>query len=284
MDGKYVVRCAQLAMLLEVSADPKPGNVDRCHDYPDTSYEDFVASAIGVHPVLRKAAADPSSGVGELIRMAVEESSRWHEGGNTHFGAFILLIPLVMAAGRCVSVDGLQDEVNKLVRETTVEDAVQLYRAFQATEVHVGAVVDLSVRDPHSIDKLKEEGRTLYDVLSISSKYDLISQEFVHGFENSFECARIISELRAEKKLNDAIVLAYMGLMARQPDTFIATKHSTEKAVEVSERAAQIVSENSMSSIAEFDQELIYEGINPGSTADIIIASLFIALLGGMKV
>ncbi|MEA1998061.1 MAG: triphosphoribosyl-dephospho-CoA synthase, partial [Euryarchaeota archaeon] len=35
--------------------------------------------------------------------------------------------------------------------------------------------------------------------------------------------------------------------------------------------------------IAEFDEELIRDGINPGSTADIIAAALFIAILGGLR-
>mgnify|MGYP002682318419 CR=1 FL=1 len=46
---------AQRAMMLEVCAYPKPGNVDRCHDYPDTRLEHFLASAIMVRPVFDEA-------------------------------------------------------------------------------------------------------------------------------------------------------------------------------------------------------------------------------------
>jgi len=46
---------AQMAMMLEVCAYPKPGNVDRCHDYPDTRLEHFLASAIMVRPVFDEA-------------------------------------------------------------------------------------------------------------------------------------------------------------------------------------------------------------------------------------
>ncbi|OYT67302.1 hypothetical protein B6V00_01215 [ANME-1 cluster archaeon ex4572_4] len=38
-------------------------------------------------------------GVGELVRRAVEESVAWQSGGNTHFGALLLLVPLAVAAG-----------------------------------------------------------------------------------------------------------------------------------------------------------------------------------------
>ena len=43
-------------MLLEVSATPKPGNIDRDHDFDDTKYEHFLASAISAGPIFERAA------------------------------------------------------------------------------------------------------------------------------------------------------------------------------------------------------------------------------------
>src|SRR5512136_2010988 len=84
---------AQLAMMLEVTAYPKPGNVDRCHDYPETRLEHFLASTIFAREALEEAEKGEGR-IGEIIRHAVRDTN-CHEGGNTHFGAFILLIPLV---------------------------------------------------------------------------------------------------------------------------------------------------------------------------------------------
>ncbi|MCK9299228.1 MAG: triphosphoribosyl-dephospho-CoA synthase, partial [Methanoculleus sp.] len=76
---------AQMAMMLEVSAYPKPGNVDRCHDCPDTRLEHFLASTILARPAFD--AAERTGGrVGSLIRKAVQLTNG-HSGGNTHFGA-----------------------------------------------------------------------------------------------------------------------------------------------------------------------------------------------------
>ena len=70
---------AQMAMMLEVCAYPKPGNVDRCHDYPDTRLEHFLASAIMVRPVFDE--AEKTGGrVGRLIRDAVMRTNG-HSGG-----------------------------------------------------------------------------------------------------------------------------------------------------------------------------------------------------------
>ena len=124
MNSSHIARCAQLAMILDVSATPKPGNIDRDHNYTDTRFEHFLASAVGVYPILEKAASS-DSGVGELIHKSVTESGKWQSGGNTHFGAFILLIPLVMAGSRCENATCLKEHVQKIVRETTVYDSIE---------------------------------------------------------------------------------------------------------------------------------------------------------------
>jgi triphosphoribosyl-dephospho-CoA synthase len=41
--------------------------------------------------------------------------------------------------------------------------------------------------------------------------------------------------------------------------------------------------DNILPEICNFDEDLLARNINPGSTADIIIGGLFIALLGGMR-
>jgi triphosphoribosyl-dephospho-CoA synthase len=285
-DPSHIARCAQLAMLLEVSATPKPGNIDRDHNYSDTRFEHFLASAVGVYPILEKAASS-KSGVCSLIHEAVIESSKWQKGGNTHFGAFILLIPLVMAAGKCESTKCLKEQVQKVVRETTVEDAVELYRAFSRAKVKVKPVDDLSLGEPASLDKIRERGLTLFKLMEISSGYDMIAEEWTNGFQETFECASSIKAKVRKYGINDSVVLAFMELLSRNRDTFIQTKFDSEKAEEVSLRAKEILQKGNINEIRNeinsFDEFLLKEGINPGSTADIIIAGLFVSLFEGMR-
>jgi len=166
----HIARCAQLAMLLEVSASPKPGNVDREHDYPDTCFEHFVASSVGVYPALEQAARS-RAGIGSLIKAAVYESASWQNGGNTHFGAFLLLIPLAMAAGEILAgkehenclnrldpgdFENLADRAHAFVRATDCEDAVEFYRVFGAAGVRVNSVEEFDLEDPESTGSLCE--------------------------------------------------------------------------------------------------------------------------------
>ena len=288
MNPTHIARCAQLAMVLEVSATPKPGNIDRDHDYTDTRFEHFLASAVGVNPVMEKTARS-TSGVGSFIHQAVLESARWQNGGNTHFGAFILLVPLVMAGGACGDAACLRESATRLVKETTVDDAVELYRAFSDAKVRVKPVGDLDLGDGASVDKIKEQELTLFDMMKMSAGYDIIAEEWVNGFKKSFECARMIREKISTHNINDTVVLTFMEMLARNNDTFIRTKFDSEKAEEVSKRAEEILQKGGddmdilRNDIHAFDRELLDEGVNPGSTADIIIAGLFVALFEGMR-
>jgi triphosphoribosyl-dephospho-CoA synthase len=273
-------------MILEVSATPKPGNIDRDHNYTDTRFEHFLASAVGVYPILERAAIS-KAGIGKLIYDSVVESSKWQSGGNTHFGAFILIIPLVMAGGRCENKKCLEENVSRIVRETTVDDAVEFYRAFARAGVKVKPVDDLDLKDTDSLEKIKAQGLTLFDMMDISASYDMIAKEWVNGFEKTFECSFMIQEKIRKYGINDAVVLTFMELLSKNKDTFIRTKFDIKKAEEVSMRATRILQKGDITQIrkdiCQFDEELLKEGVNPGSTADIIIAGLFVSLFEGMR-
>ena len=86
--GDYVSRCASLAALLEVSAYPKPGNVHRTRDLPDTRFEHFLAGGVAIGPDMRELAmrgVDAVSGeigwdqlgVGRAVLNAVNDFMGW---------------------------------------------------------------------------------------------------------------------------------------------------------------------------------------------------------------
>jgi triphosphoribosyl-dephospho-CoA synthase len=269
-------------MLLEVSASPKPGNVDREHDFPGTMYEHFLASAVAVYPVL-DAASRETKGMGKLIRLANEESKKWQRGGNTHFGTLLLLIPLVMAAGASERYDDVGVKADEIVRATTVEDTMELYRAFQIANVRVREVDNLDVYDKESIEKIRRNGIKLYDIMKLSSSYDSISKELTNGFPFSFRYASVITEKSKGMDINDAIVYTYLKILSENKDTFVSAKFGEEKAEEVSKMASEILTDFDGERIADLDMRLIEEGINPGSTADIMAGALFLALLRGLR-
>ena len=88
-----VARAVELACRLEVDA-PKPGNVSPARSFPEMHYEDFIASAEAIAPVLGGAGQRP---LGATIRAAIE-ATRFRTHANTNLGIVLLMVPLARAA------------------------------------------------------------------------------------------------------------------------------------------------------------------------------------------
>ena len=281
-DGERIERLAEdaeLALLLEVSGTPKPGNVDRERDYPDLRFEHFVAGAVRARPGLEELAA--GGPIGEGFETAVAGMSR-QSGGNTQFGALLALAPLVSAAAG----DRLDPEgVRGVVAETTVDDAVAFYRAFDHVTVSVGEPpADVDAPDVRlaadAEPRLRGRGLTLADVMAESAPVDGVAAEWTEGFPRTFAAARSI--LEASGPVADRAAAVYLDLLADRVDTFVASQHGPETARSVRDRAAAARDgEVDPTALAE---EFVERGINPGTTADLTAAALFVALRRGLEV
>ena len=278
-----VAECAQLALLLEVAATPKPGNVDRCRDHPGLHFSHFLAGAVGARSGL-EAAADPDGpGVGEAFEGAVAGMGR-QSGGNTQFGALLLVVPLARTAA---TGDLSRDRASSVVEATTVEDAAGFYRAFDHVDVSVAEPPEgwgpLDVRrGSDAVPALRERGLTLEDVMAASAGRDGVAREWVEGFERSFRAAALIApddDNAADRPLTDRAATAYLELLAEEPDTFVAIRHGESTARSVSERARDAL-EGAIDP-DDLADELVAEGVNPGTTADLVAAGLFVALARG---
>ena len=274
---------AELALLLEVAGTPKPGNVDRHRDLADLRFEQFLAGAVGARPGLEGAAAgDP---VGEAFETAVAGMSE-QSGGNTQFGCLLLLVPLVRAAAAGdLSPDGVAD----LCADTTVDDAAGFYRAFERVDVAVSDPPEgldaLDVRrGVEAVPALRERGLALSDVMAESADPpdgpgDANAREWVEGFPRTFRAAETI---RADEgPVAERAARAFLDLLAEAEDTLVRTQHGPAVAREVRERAASVAS---LAEAEEWAEELVERGINPGTTADIAAAALFVALERGVSV
>ena len=270
---------AQLALLLEVTGTPKPGNVDRARDYPDLRFEHFMAGAVGALAGLRKVeTGDP---VGESFERAIRGMAD-QRGGNTQFGALLLLVPLVRAA----SEDAVTPEsAARVVEATTVEDACEFYRAFEHVDVAVEeppeGLTDLDVRHgAAAVPAVRERELTLSDVLAASADRDGVAREWVSRFSRSFEAAERIETTTGT--VPERAARAFLELLAGEPDSFVAITHDEATAREVTEAArAALRGDADPDSLAD---ELVAAGVNPGTTADLVAAGLFIALEGGLDV
>jgi triphosphoribosyl-dephospho-CoA synthase len=80
--------------------------------------------------------------------------------------------------------------------------------------------------------------------------------------------------------VHEAIVDAFLAQLAREPDSLIARKHGLPVAAEVSRRAAAARAQPA--TISDFDRFLRSpRRLNPGSTADLTAAALYILVRDG---
>jgi triphosphoribosyl-dephospho-CoA synthase len=286
---------AQLACILEASA-PKPGNVNRYHDFSDTKYEHFLASGVSIGKAAGKACERGYKaaigdigfneiGIGGLIKYSVHESQKWHRGRNTNLGISILLIPLSSAFGATLSQgsDGeIRENLDKIIKESTHLDTINLYEAIRrAKPGGLGRVDELDVLD--SFDEIKNKKINLFKVMENCN--DSIARELVTKMKISFEmgCPCLIKEYSKTGDINKAIVKAFLEILSKVPDSLIERKNGKEIALQVSKKARRVL--NGDISLEEFDKFLRSKGnkLNPGTTADLITSSLMIALSKGIK-
>ncbi len=274
---------AQLALLIEVSGTPKPGNVDRDRDLEGLRYDHFLAGAVGAREGLEL--AEEGTPVGSAFERAVAGMG-CQEGGNTQFGSLLLLVPLV----RAVTGRGelTRDAAREVVEGTTVADAAGFYRAFDHTDVRVGdppeGMEPLDVRRGiNAVFTVEERGLTLLDVMAASVPGDDVAREWVEGFERSFRAAAEISG--SEGTPAERAAAAFLSALADRPDTLVATEHGEGVAREVRERAAELVERSALDidpeAVEAFAEDLVSQGVNPGTTADLVCAGLFVALERG---
>lgn len=266
---------AQMACLLEASA-PKPGNVNRYHDFEDATFEDFLLSAAAVGPALGRAS---SAGVGRTILRAVRDTRR-HVRTNTNLGIILLLAPLARAAARTGGT--LRSRVGQVLAELDVADARAAYTAIRLAEpAGLGRVAEQDIKDEPTV--------SLREAMALAAPRDTIAREYVTDYAVTFETGVPALQRARERGLGwaAAVTETYLSLLAAVPDTLIARKCGDDAAREVSREAARVLAAGEPGSterrdaLARFDASLRREGnkLNPGTTADLTAATLFVHLL-----
>jgi triphosphoribosyl-dephospho-CoA synthase len=271
-----VASAAQLACVLEASAE-KPGNVTPSHDFDDTSYEDMLRSGIALGPELGRAG---ERGVGETVLASVR-ASRDVAGANTNLGIALLLGPLARAA---LGGGPLRERLGDALRALTVDDARDAYAA-----IRLAGAGGLEERVEHDV---RDEPRvTLREAMAAAAQRDTIASEYVTDHAVTFELGlpALSGALGDGLRPRDAIVEVALRVLAAVPDTLIARKHGPEAAGRVAAGARQVLTAGGVRSargrtaLAGFDASLRQDGnaLNPGTTADLVTAVLFVALLEG---
>jgi triphosphoribosyl-dephospho-CoA synthase len=249
---------------------PKPGNVHVFADGHGMSVRDFLRSAEAAAPALCK----PSTPAGERILTAVEATFA-AVGMNTNLGIILLCAPLAAGAERG---EDLRVALHKTLAGLTVADAAAAFRAIlRASPAGLGAARRHDVHGQADV--------TLLTAMREAADRDRIAFQYASDFVDVFETGMgALAEARGKGwPAPWPVAGVYLAFLAGFPDSHIARKQGAEAAARVQgdagvarERYRNAANpRDALRDLLIFDQNLKASGLNPGTSADLTVATVF---------
>jgi triphosphoribosyl-dephospho-CoA synthase len=248
----------------------KPGNVHARADGHRMTAADFLRSA--------EVAAGPlcatGTGLGRRVLGAVQ-ATRAAVGQNTNLGILLLCAPLALAAE---AGGDLRAEVRRMIGAAGVADTAMVFQAIVlAAPGGLGSAGRHDVREAATV--------ALVEAMAEAAERDRIAAEYVTGFAEVFETG-LPAHTQALERWGDrdwAAVAVYLRLLASGLDSHVVRKLGAAVATEVRRTAGQVESTflahnnpaTAAPALLAWDGDLKQRGINPGTCADLTVATIF---------
>jgi len=259
----------------------KPGNVSLDAPGHGMQAAQFITSAA----VAADALCAHGASVGSRIETAVQ-ATRAAVGCNTNLGILLLCAPIARAAE-----DGsipLRPAIEAVLAGLTVADAAAAYRGIALAQPGgLGQAQQQDVHQPPTVD--------LRAAMALAAEHDRIARQYRDGFAELFDLAlpalpsgfslpSLAPGSRPDAATVAAVQALYLLLLASRPDSHIVRKQGPAVAQNVMAAAqdwrardAAATALDTDPAFAAWDAALKASGVNPGTTADLTVASLMLA-------
>jgi triphosphoribosyl-dephospho-CoA synthase len=252
----------------------KPGNVHIFSPGHGMTAEHFFASAeASAGPLCM-----PGKAVGQRVYDAVAASFA-AVGMNTNLGIVLLCAPLAAAAERNAT-GSLHDRLAEVLRTLDTADTERVFAALRlANPAGLGKAARHDAHGPADVP--------LMVAMAEAADHDLIAAQYVRDFDDVFVTGwNALAHARACGLTPPwSTTAVYLSFLAAFPDSHITRKHGAAAALEVQHEAAEIISifqaegAASQNTLLAFDARLKAQQRNPGTSADLTVATLFADLL-----
>lgn len=266
---QQVAKAYKTACLAEIEA-LKPGNVHIFSDGHGMTVYDFIKSAEAVCGVVTMA----NLSLGQRILYSVEATQK-AVACNTNLGIILLCAPLVHAVLAYPS-GTLEQRLQQVLAQTTVEDAQYAFDAIALAKP--GGLGRVTQHDVH-----QKADCTLLAAMQVSAPHDLIAMQYANGFDAIFKVG--VPILAADASVRDAWLTTklYLTLLSTFPDSHIVRKHDIAVADDIQYQAREHLTMFNLldnpklylSQLLTWDNQLKQKQVNPGTCADLTVASLF---------
>ena len=270
-DASNPVAAAVWRACIEELEAPKPGNVSFASAGHGMTADDFVASARCTADVL----GTPDLSLGERVLGSIE-ATREATGCNTNLGIVLLCAPLAQAALDADRDRPLRAGLARVLVDATVEDTERVFAAIRLAEpAGLGESERYDVRSPATAP--------LCAVMREAEDRDRVARQYVRCYEDVFDLGLpVLAKSRTRWPGPQAVVALYLTFLARFKDSHIERKLGTVAAQRVRLEARRLVerldvsesSEMNVEVLTSFDRSLKSRRINPGTSADLTVATL----------
>jgi triphosphoribosyl-dephospho-CoA synthase len=255
----------------------KPGNVSVYSEGHDMTVADFQLSAKVSAPPLCNA----NYSLGEKIYYAVK-ATREAVGCNTNLGIILLCAPLIQAVSLYQSGMSLRQALHQVLANTTINDADWTFKAIAlATPAGLGTVENQDVTQSATV--------TLQAAMVLASDKDRVALQYLTDYKDIFDFAVLrynSSLLKCDNQAWSAVAV-YADLLSHYPYSHIERKYGNQYSEMVASRMTQLSHELSNAEhpesvlplLHDIDQELKTKSINPGTTADLTVATVLTVFL-----
>ncbi|WP_353842966.1 triphosphoribosyl-dephospho-CoA synthase [Mesorhizobium sp.] len=258
----------------------KPGNVHLFADGHGMSAAQFMTSA----EVSSVPLTDPRLPVGQRMLEAVR-ATRLAVATNTNLGIILLAGPLLCAAemaGAQLHDNRLRDNLDAVLRAMSIDDTRAVFEAIVAAAPGGLGEAENDVRQEPKVH--------LLDAMREAADRDMIARQYVTGFGDVFGVG--LAALQAALARGEGgmwpTVFAYMAFLAVFPDSHVVRNHGAEVANQARQQAlaveAALHGNDDVASrirlLMELDRRLKANNVNPGTSADLTVATLLVHTLG----
>ncbi len=255
----------------------KPGNVSIYADGHNMTIADFRISAeVSAAPL-----CNPDYSLGEKIFYAVK-ATREAVACNTNLGIILLCAPLIQAVSDMPSDLTLRQALSQVLMTTTLEDTQWVFKAIVlASPGGLGRSDDQDVSEKPSV--------TLTEAMRLASEKDRIALQYISDYQDIFDFAVLIYYNAVSKWGNQgwSALSVYAGLLCQFPDSHIERKYGDQytemMACKMSELSNALSNaekpEHTLPLLYSLDHEFKSKGVNPGTMADMTVATVLTVFL-----
>ena len=251
----------------------KPGNVSLKSPHHDTSAHDYIESSIySSHHLF-----NINYSLGERVFNSVKATKKIVKT-NTNLGIILLCAPIIHSLINYDNVS-IRDSLETSINQSNGDDTLLISESINLAKP--GGLGKSMKYDTKSLPKIN-----LMKIMQYSSKYDRISYQYAHKFTDIFDF--IVPCIKFHRKYSrsyeHSLALTFLEILSKIPDSHISRKFGDKISKKTSNEANDLLKildkddswDLASKHLKSLDYEYKKKGINPGTTADLLVAGLMV--------